>query len=141
MVAPFMTERPDFQFPKTREGLTRKFTCGLDVYLTVNLKPTGEVGEVFVKLGKTGTTVSGLIQAWVLTISAALQRGVRWSELSEKYVDMKFEPYTHEYTSLVDAIARNIDQMVDEIQWEREATRGQLKLSFGDNGQQQPAGE
>ena len=140
MVAPFMTERPDFQFPQTREGLTRKFTCGLDVYLTVNLKPTGEVGEVFVKLGKTGSTVSGLIQAWVLTMSAALQRGVRWSELSEKFLEMRFEPHTHEYTSLVDAIARNIDEMIDEIRWQREATRGQLQLQFEDSREKRGEG-
>ena len=64
------------RFPSTRHGLTRKFNCGLDVYLTINATADGEPGEVFVKLGKQGSTVSGLIQAWVVTISAPLQRGV-----------------------------------------------------------------
>ena len=72
-VRPFMEQH---QFPATRSGLTRKFKCGLDVYVTVNLKPDGDPGEVFVKLGKQGSTVSGLMQAWAVTISAALQRGV-----------------------------------------------------------------
>ena len=103
------------QFPATRSGLTRKFTCGLDVYVTVNLKPDGEPGEVFVKLGKQGSTVSGLMQAWAVTISAALQRGVPWSDLREKYKGMTFEPRTHEYSSLVDAVTQNIDAMVEEL--------------------------
>ena len=103
------------QFPRTRNGLTRKFKCGLDVYLTVNLKPDGEPGEVFVKLGKPGSTVSGLMQAWTVTVSTALQRGVPWSDLREKYKGTTFEPRTHDYSSLVDAVTQNIDAMVEEL--------------------------
>ena len=75
--------------------------------------------QKYPKLGKQGSTVSGLIQAWVVTISAALQRGVPWSELRDKYVDMEFEPKNHKYTSLMDAVAKNIDELVEEM-------RGQL---------------
>ncbi len=103
------------QFSATRSGLTRKFNCGLDVYVTVNLKPDGEPGEVFVKLGKQGSTVSGLMQAWAVTISAALQRGVPWTDLREKYKDTTFEPKTHEYSSLVDAVTQNIDAIIEEL--------------------------
>ena len=102
-------------FPDKRHGLTRKFNCGLDVYLTVNPLPDGQPGELFVKLGKQGMTVSGLIQAWAVTVSTALQHGVPWSSLREKYVGTTFEPNTSEYTSLVDAIARNIDELVEEM--------------------------
>lgn len=126
-----------FQFPSTRHGLTRKFDCGLDIYLTVNLKPDGQPGEVFVKLGKQGTTVSGLMQAWAVTISAALQRGVPWSDLREKYVGSTFEPRTDEYTSLVDAVTHNVDEMVAELAEMQEHTHGQLTLPFqkrGDGG-------
>ncbi len=118
------------QFPATRRGLTRKFNCGLDVYLTVNLKPDGDPGEVFVKLGKQGTTVSGLVQAWAVTISVALQRGVPWSDLREKYQDMTFDPKTHEYTSLVDAVAKNVDELVEEL---RQTSR-QKTLDFDSEG-------
>ena len=120
----------EYRFPSTRQGLTRKFNCGLDVYLTVNATAEGELGEVFVKLGKPGSTVSGLIQAWVVTISAALQRGVPWSELRDKYADTTFEPRTHEYTSLVDAVARNIDEMRDELREEVRKRSGQGVLDF-----------
>lgn len=119
-----------YQFPVTRTGLTRKFDCGLDVYLTVNSKPTGEPGEVFIKLGKQGSTVSGLMQAWAVTISAALQRGVPWSELRDKYRDTKFQPSTDEYTSLVDAIAKNIDAMTRELRQQQAERVGQQTLGF-----------
>ena len=123
----------NYQFPMTRTGLTRKFDCGLDVYLTVNSKPTGEPGEVFIKLGKQGSTVSGLMQAWAVTISAALQRGVPWSELREKYRDTKFEPSTEDYTSLVDAIAQNIDTMTRQLRRQQEEKIGQQTLGFEDD--------
>ena len=119
-----------FRFPATRSGLTRKFDCGLDVYITVNAMPNGEPAEVFVKLGKQGSTVSGLMQAWAVTISAALQRGVPWAELREKYVDSRFEPNTQDYASLVDAVAHNVDEMVAEFRLAADQRRGQKRLGF-----------
>ena len=103
------------EFPDSHTGLTRKFHCGLDVYLTVNMKPNGEPGEVFVRLGKTGTTVNGLMQAWAVTISTSLKQGVSWEEFRDKYQGMRFEPMTHEYTSLMDAVTQNIDQLIEEF--------------------------
>ena len=59
----------DFRFPQTRKGLTRKFNVGgLDVYLTVNPMPSGDPGEVFLKVAKQGSTLSGLMQAWAVTV-------------------------------------------------------------------------
>jgi len=104
----------EYQFPESHNGLTRKFHCGLDVYLTVNLKPDGELGEIFIKLGKPGTTVNGLMQAWAVTISTALKRGVSWEDFREKYEGMRFEPMSHEYTSLIDSVTHNIDQLIEE---------------------------
>ena len=122
-----------YRFPQTRQGLTRKFNCGLDVYVTVNPKPDGEPAEVFIKLGKQGTTVSGLMHAWAIAVSAALQRGVEWSELHEKYVGAKFEPWNAEYTSLIDAVARNIEEMRSQLrELVRKRSRQQL-FDFGES--------
>lgn len=121
--------RPEYRFPDSRSGLTRKIECGLDVYLTVNPLPDGSgPGEVFVKLGKQGTAVSGLMHSLAVTISAALQRGVPWSELRDKYVGSTFEPRTHEYSSLVDAVAKNIDEMMQELRDQLDEQTGQLHL-------------
>ena len=127
-----VTARMDeiFRFPTTRYGLTRKFNCGLDVYLTVNPKPDGGPGELFVKYVKEGSTVSGLVQAWVVTISAALHCGVPWDELREKFVATRFDPQTGEYSSLVDAVARNIDDLRDNLKELVRERSGQQVLDF-----------
>ena len=133
--------RPEYRFPDSRSGLTRKIECGLDIYLTVNPLPDGSgPGEVFVKLGKQGTTVSGLMNALAVTISAALQRGVPWNELRDKFLDSTFEPRTDEYTSLVDAVAKNIDEMMQELREQLDDQTGQLHL-FGDGGDNKPVAD
>jgi len=121
-----------FRFSSTRVGLTRKIDCGLDVYLTVNTMPNGEPGEVYIKLGKQGSTVSGLMHAWAVTISAALQRGVPWQELREKFVGSRFEPNAHQYSSLVDAVAQNVDEMIAELHILGDEHHGQKQLDFDD---------
>ena len=133
--------RPEYRFPDSRSGLTRKIECGLDIYLTVNPLPDGSgPGEVFVKLGKQGTTVSGLMNALAVTISAALQRGVPWNELRDKFLDSTFEPRTDEYSSLVDAVAKNIDEMMQELREQLDDQTGQLHL-FEEGGDNEPAAD
>lgn len=124
----------EYRFPPTRAGLTRKIQCGLDIYLTVNARPDGTPGELFVRLGKQGSTVSGLVQAWVVALSAALQRGVLWPELREKFAGMQFEPRSHEYCSIVDAITRNVDSMLAELRDQMDAQHGQQHLPFDGSG-------
>jgi len=124
----------DYRFSETRKGLTRKFNVGgLDVYLTVNPTPSADPGEVFIKIAKQGSTLSGLMQAWAVTVSAALQRGVPWSDLREKYVGTRFEPNDHRCTSLIDAVARNIDDLVSQFRHRLDEKHGQLMLDFAAN--------
>lgn len=59
--------------------------CSIDLYVTVNPKPSEEPGEIFVKLSTQVSTISSLMQAWVVTISAALQGGARRGDFSAKY--------------------------------------------------------
>ena len=121
-----------FQFGPTRRGLTRTFRCGLEVDLTVNPTPDGGPGELFVKLSRQGSTVSGLVQAFAVTVSAALQRGVPWTDLRDKYVGTTFEPRTAEYTSLIDAIARQGDEMVAELARQAECDGGPRRSGRSD---------
>lgn len=103
--------------PVTRIGLTRRIECGQEIYVTVNMLPDNSgPAEVFVKIAKPGSTTAGLMNAWVMTLSSALRRGIPWVDLREKFINQKFEPTTDEYTSPVDAVARNIDSMVKEMQ-------------------------
>ncbi len=76
-----------------RMSVTHKFNIGgHEGYITVGLYPNGEPGELFIKMAKEGSTVSGLMDSFALAVSIALQHGVSLKLLSEKFAHMRFEP-------------------------------------------------
>ncbi|MDA1061942.1 MAG: adenosylcobalamin-dependent ribonucleoside-diphosphate reductase, partial [Chloroflexi bacterium] len=80
--------------PDERPALTHKFRVGeQEGYLTVGLYEDGTPGEVFVKIAKEGSTVSGLTDAVAVLISIALQYGVSLEKLADKLERTRFEPY------------------------------------------------
>ena len=65
------------RLPEERASITHKFSiAGHEGYITVGLYPTGQPGEIFIKMAKEGSTVSGLMDAFATSISLALQHGV-----------------------------------------------------------------
>jgi ribonucleoside-diphosphate reductase alpha chain len=80
--------------PDERPALTHKFRVGeQEGYLTVGLYEDGTPGEVFVKIAKEGSTVSGLTDAVAVLTSIALQYGVSLEKLADKLEHTRFEPY------------------------------------------------
>jgi ribonucleoside-diphosphate reductase alpha chain len=80
--------------PDERKSITHKFRVGdQDGYLTVGLYPDGRPGELFVKINKEGSMVSGLTDAVAKLASIALQYGVPLEELAPKMRNTRFEPY------------------------------------------------
>jgi ribonucleoside-diphosphate reductase alpha chain len=76
-----------------RASVTHKFSiAGHEGYITVGLYPTGQPGEIFIKMAKEGSTVSGLMDAFATSISIALQHGVPLKVLCEKFAHTRFEP-------------------------------------------------
>ncbi len=76
-----------------RMSVTHKFNIGgHEGYVIVGLYPDGEPGELFVKMAKEGSTVSGLMDSFSLTTSIALQHGVPLKLLCEKFAHTRFEP-------------------------------------------------
>jgi len=76
-----------------RMSVTHKFNIGgHEGYITVGLYPNGEPGELFIKMAKEGSTVSGLMDSFALAVSIALQHGVSLKLLCEKFAHMRFEP-------------------------------------------------
>jgi ribonucleoside-diphosphate reductase alpha chain len=65
---------------------------GYKGYVIVNEYPDGRPGEVFLKLGKPGSTVSGLIDGFTQLLSIALQYGVPLPKLISSFVDTRFDP-------------------------------------------------
>jgi ribonucleoside-diphosphate reductase alpha chain len=81
------------RLPEERASITHKFSIAShEGYVTVGLYPTGQVGEIFIKMAKEGSTVSGLMDAFATSISLALQHGVPLKVLCEKFAHTRFEP-------------------------------------------------
>ncbi|HTR27450.1 MAG TPA: vitamin B12-dependent ribonucleotide reductase [Terriglobales bacterium] len=76
-----------------RMSVTHKFNIGgHEGYLTVGLYPNGEPGELFIKMAKEGSTVSGLMDSFALAVSIALQHGVPLRLFCDKFAHTRFEP-------------------------------------------------
>jgi len=66
--------------------------AGAEGYMTASSYPDDGVGEVFLKLGKQGSTLAGVMDAFSMAISISLQYGVPLEKWVEKFTNMRFEP-------------------------------------------------
>ena len=89
-----IVERPlRRKLPAERQALTHRFEIGgHEGYITVGLYEDGTPGEIFVKMAKEGSTVSGLTDSFAIAVSFALQYGVPLDFLVNKFAHMRFEP-------------------------------------------------
>jgi ribonucleoside-diphosphate reductase alpha chain len=89
-----VVERPvRKRLPKSRPSRTTSFTVGgAEGYMTAGSYPDDGLGEVFLKLGKQGSTLAGVMDAFSMAISISLQYGVPLETYVSKFVNMKFEP-------------------------------------------------
>ena len=79
--------------PNERDAVTHKFEiAGHEGYITVGLYPDGQPGEIFLKMAKEGSTVSGLMDTLATSVSLALQYGVPLRDLVNKFAHVRFEP-------------------------------------------------
>jgi ribonucleoside-diphosphate reductase alpha chain len=76
-----------------RSSITHKFSIGgHEGYLTVGKYDDGTPGEIFIKMAKEGSTLSGIMDAFALSVSIALQYGVPLRAIVDKFVNSRFEP-------------------------------------------------
>jgi ribonucleoside-diphosphate reductase alpha chain len=81
------------RLPAERTAVTHRFDiAGHEGYITVGLYPDGQPGEIFLKMAKEGSTVSGLMDSFATTVSVALQYGVPLRDLVNKFAHVRFEP-------------------------------------------------
>ena len=81
------------RLPKSRPSLTTSFTVGgAEGYMTAGSYPDDGLGEVFLKLGKQGSTLAGVMDAFSMAISISLQYGVPLETYVSKFTNMQFEP-------------------------------------------------
>jgi ribonucleoside-diphosphate reductase alpha chain len=82
------------RLPDERASVTHKFSIGgHEGYITVGLYPdTGDPGEIFIRMAKEGSSISGLMDSFATAISLSLQYGVPLSTLVDKFIHSRFEP-------------------------------------------------
>ena len=103
--------------PSTRESVTHKFNVARhEGYLTIGFYPDGKPGEIFIKMAKEGSTISGMCQAFCRAFSLALQYGLTVEEAVVRFKGMRFEPMgatanpdIPECSSIVDYVARYLE--------------------------------
>ena len=87
------TSRCRRRLPDERAAFTHKFGVGgHEGYLTVGLYEDGTPGEIFLKMAKEGSTISGLMDSFATAVSVALQYGVPLKDLVNKFSHIRFEP-------------------------------------------------
>jgi ribonucleoside-diphosphate reductase alpha chain len=79
--------------PDERRAITHHFSiAGQEGYLTVGVYDDGSPGEIFVRMAKEGSTISGLMDSIATVVSLALQHGVPLDVLCAKFSHTRFEP-------------------------------------------------
>ena len=81
------------RLPDERRSLTHHCSVGgQEGYVTVGLFEDGLPGELFIRMAKEGSTVSGLMDSFATAVSLALQYGVPLQILCDKFSHTRFEP-------------------------------------------------
>lgn len=118
------------RLPKTRPSMTTSFTvAGAQGYLTAGSYPDNGLGEIFLRLGKQGSTLAGVMDAFSIAVSIGLQYGVPLTTYVEKFTNLRFEPagMTDDQDirmaqSIMDYIFRRI--ALDHLPYETRAAMG-----------------
>ena len=81
------------RLPRRRDSLTTSFTVGdTQGYLTASRFPDNGLGEIFLKFGKQGSTLAGLLDAFSISVSIGLQYGIPLDTFVAKFIGQQFEP-------------------------------------------------
>ena len=114
--------------------MTRFDVAGAEGYMTASTYPDDGVGEVFLKLGKQGSTLAGVMDAFSMAISVGLQYGIPLESYVAKFTNLRFEPagMTDDpdiriATSMMDYIFRRL--ALDHLPYDRRAELGILSAA------------
>ena len=114
--------------------MTRFDVAGAEGYMTASTYPDDGVGEVFLKLGKQGSTLAGVMDAFSMAISVGLQYGIPLESYVAKFTNLRFEPagMTDDpdiriATSMMDYIFRRL--ALDHLPYEQRAELGILSAA------------
>jgi len=81
------------RLPFQRQAVTTSFNVGgAEGYVTAGRYGDGELGELFLKMSKPGSTLAGVMDAFAISVSLGLQYGVPLEVFAAKFLNMRFEP-------------------------------------------------
>jgi ribonucleoside-diphosphate reductase alpha chain len=114
---PMLATNKRHVLPTTRRSTTHKFAiAGHEGYLTIGMFEDGSPGEIFIKMSKEGSTLSGLIQGFCRAFSLALQYGLTIPDAVDRFRGMRFDPMgptsnpdIPEALSILDYVARYLE--------------------------------
>jgi ribonucleotide reductase alpha subunit len=120
------------RLPRQRAAMVTRFSvAGAEGYMTASSYPDDGVGEVFLKLGKQGSTLAGVMDAFSIAISVGLQYGIPLESYVAKFTNMRFEPAgitddadIRMASSVMDYIFRRL--ALDHLPYEQRAELGIL---------------
>jgi ribonucleoside-diphosphate reductase alpha chain len=120
------------RLPRQRSATVTRFSvAGAEGYMTASSYPDDGIGEVFLKLGKQGSTLAGVMDAFSIAISVGLQYGIPLESYVAKFTNMRFDPagITDDpdiriATSVMDYIFRRL--ALDHLSYEERAELGIL---------------
>src|SRR5215831_11161183 len=123
------------RLPRQRPASVTRFSVsGAEGYMTVSKYPDDGVGEVFLKLGKQGSTLAGVMDAFSMAISISLQYGVTLELWVEKFTNMRIEaagvtddPDIRIASSVMDYVFRRL--ALDHLPYETRAEMGILSAA------------
>ena len=120
------------RLPKQRSATVTRFSvAGAEGYMTASSYPDDGIGEVFLKLGKQGSTLAGVMDAFSMAISVGLQYGIPLESYVAKFTNMRFDPAgitddpdIRMSSSVMDYIFRRL--ALDHLSYEQRAELGIL---------------
>jgi ribonucleoside-diphosphate reductase alpha chain len=123
------------RLPRKRAATVTRFSvAGSEGYMTASTYPDDGVGEVFLKLGKQGSTLAGVMDAFSIAISVGLQYGIPLESYVAKFTNMRFEPAgitddpdIRMVSSVMDYIFRRL--ALDHLPYDRRAEMGILSVA------------
>jgi ribonucleoside-diphosphate reductase alpha chain len=123
------------RLPKQRSAMVTRFSvAGAEGYMTASSYPGDGIGEVFLKLGKQGSTLAGVMDAFSIAISVGLQYGIPLESYVAKFTNMRFDPagVTDDpdiriASSVMDYIFRRL--ALDHLSYEQRSELGILSVA------------
>jgi adenosylcobalamin-dependent ribonucleoside-diphosphate reductase len=123
------------RLPKQRSATVTRFSvAGAEGYMTASSYPGDGIGEVFLKLGKQGSTLAGVMDAFSIAISVGLQYGIPLESYVAKFTNMRFDPAgitddpdIRMASSVMDYIFRRL--ALDHLSYEERAELGILSVA------------